>query len=219
VSEVTAVSNPDTDTDTDTDSSGLSSATVHEAAGRIGALPSAIKPLDRAWHLVAPAFPVRLPPGDNLWLHRAVYAAKPGEVLVVDTGGGFEYGYWGEILAEAALARGLAGLVIHGGVRDAQRLRELGWPVFAERVCIRGTVKDPAGDGALGKPINLGGVDVAEGDLVVADADGVVVVPAARAAAVSVRSHERDRAEAETIRRLRAGETTLAIYRLPGEQG
>jgi 4-hydroxy-4-methyl-2-oxoglutarate aldolase len=192
---------------TELNTARLSSATVHEAAGRIGALPSAIKPLDLAWHLAAPAFPVRLPPGDNLWLHRAVYAAQPGEVLVADTGGGFEYGYWGEILAEAAVARGLAGLVIHGGVRDAQRLRELGWPVFAERVCIRGTAKDPAGDGALGKPINLGGVDVA-------DADGVVVVPAARAATVSVRSHERDRAEADTIRRLRAGESTLAIYGL-----
>ena len=80
----------------------LSSATVHEAAGRLGALPSVIKPLSPEMHLATRAFPVRIPPGDNLWLHRAVYAATRGEVLVVDTGGGLEYGYWGEILAEAA---------------------------------------------------------------------------------------------------------------------
>jgi 4-hydroxy-4-methyl-2-oxoglutarate aldolase len=193
----------------------LSSATVHEAGGRIGALPSAIKPLDPAWQLAAPAFPVRLPAGDNLWLHRAVYAAKPGEVLVVDTGGGFEYGYWGEILAEAAIARGLAGLVIHGGVRDARRLRQLDWPVFAERICIRGTVKDPAGDGALGEPVTIGGIEVAPGDLIVADTDGVVSVPAARIDEVTARSAQRDRAEADVMARLRGGETTLAIYGLP----
>jgi 4-hydroxy-4-methyl-2-oxoglutarate aldolase len=192
----------------------LSSATVHEAAGRVGALPSAIKPLSPVMHLEAPAFPVRLPPGDNLWLHRAVYAAKPGEVLVVDAGSGFEYGYWGEVLTEAAMARGLAGLVIHGGVRDSQRLVEMGWPVFAERVCIRGTGKDPHGDGDLGEPVLLGDVTVRLGDLVVADADGVVCIPASEAEDVRRRSGERDDAEVGYIERLRAGDTTTAIYRL-----
>ena len=193
----------------------LTSATVHEAAGRIGALPSAIKPLAPQMHLAAPAFPVRVPPGDNLWLHRAVYAARPGEVLVVDTGGGFEYGYWGEILAEAAIARGLAGLVINGGVRDSGRLVELGWPVFAERLCIRGTAKDPHGDGELGEPVRLGEVVIGLGDLVVADADGVVGIPAARAADIRSRCVERERTETEYIERLRRGETTVAIYGLP----
>lgn len=193
----------------------LTSATVHEAAGRIGALPSAIKPIHPAMHVEGPAFPVRMPAGDNLWLHRAVYAAGPGEILVVDCGGGFEHGYFGEVLAEAAMARGLAGLVIHGGVRDARRLGELGWPVFAERVCIRGTGKDPDGDGELGEPVTIGDVEVGLGDLVVADADGVVCVPAARAGEVRAASRARDAAEAGYIDRLRAGETTLAIYRLP----
>ncbi|MGQ4615685.1 RraA family protein [Nocardia sp. R7R-8] len=194
---------------------GLSSATVHEAAGRIGALPSAIKPLAPDMRLAAPAFPVRVPPGDNLWLHRAVYAAHRGEVLVVDTGGGLEYGYWGEILAEAAIARGLAGLVINGGVRDSRRLIELGWPVFAERLCVRGTGKDPDGDGELGEPVQLGEVVIGLGDLVVADADGVVGIPAARADDIKSRSLERERMEAEYIQRLRGGETTVAIYGLP----
>lgn len=193
----------------------LSSATVHEAAGRTGALPSAIKPLHPSMHLEAPAFPVKAPPGDNLWLHRAVYAACPGEVLVVDTGGGLEFGYWGEILAEAAIARGLAGLIIHGGVRDSARLVEMGWPVFAERVCIRGTGKDPHGDGELGEPVLIGEQTVRLGDLIVADADGVVVVPAERVAEVRRLSAEREAAEADYLRRIRSGESTLDIYRLP----
>ena len=193
----------------------LSSATVHEAAGRIGALPSAIKPLSPEMYLAAPAFPVRVPAGDNLWLHRAVYAAGRGAVLVVDAGDGFEYGYWGEILAEAAIARGLAGLVINGGVRDSRRLIELGWPVFAERLCVRGTAKDPDGHGALGEPVRLGEVVVGPADLVVGDADGVVCVPAARADDIRVSSAERERTETEYIRRLRRGETTVAIYGLP----
>jgi len=194
---------------------GLGSASLHEAAGRVGALPSAIKPLDPTMWVAAPAFPVRLPPGDNLWIHRAVYAAQPGEVLVVDAGAGYEHGYWGEILTEAAKARGLAGLVIHGGVRDSARLVELGWPVFAERVCITGTTKDPHGDGALGEPITLGDVTIATGDLVVADCDGVVSVPSARAEEYVRLAVERDRKEGDVITRLRAGQSTLAIYQLP----
>lgn len=193
----------------------LSAATVHEAARRTGALPSTIKPLSPDMRLQAPAFPVRLPPGDNLWLHRAVYAATPGQVLVVDTGGGLEYGYWGEILAEAAMARHLAGLVIHGGVRDSLRLIAAGWPVFAERVCIQGTAKDPAGDGELGAPIVLGDVTVHLGDLIVGDADGIVCVPRDRIDQVRAASEDRDAAEVDYIARLQAGETTITVFQLP----
>jgi 4-hydroxy-4-methyl-2-oxoglutarate aldolase len=192
----------------------LSAATVHEAAGGIGALPSVIKSVDPGMRVVGPAFPVRMPPGDNLWLHRAVYAARPGDVLVVDCCGGLEHGYFGEVLAEAALARSLAGLVIHGGVRDVCRLCELGWPVFAERTCIRGTTKDPDGDGQLGAPVRIGDVEVAVGDLVVGDTDGVVCVPAALAGSVRERAAERDRTEEVHIARLRGGATTLDIYGL-----
>jgi 4-hydroxy-4-methyl-2-oxoglutarate aldolase len=195
--------------------SALTSATVHEAAGRIGALPSAIKPLDARMRLDAPAFPVKTPPGDNLWLHRAVYAAAAGEALVVDTGGGLEFGYFGEILAEAAVARRLAGLVIDGGVRDSLRLVEMGWPVFAARVSIQGTVKDPLGEGSVGEAITIGGRAVRRGDLIVGDADGVVCIPAAEAADVRRRSAEREEAEAGYIARLRDGETTPEIYGLP----
>jgi 4-hydroxy-4-methyl-2-oxoglutarate aldolase len=166
-------------------------------------------------HLQAPAFPVRTPPGDNLWLHRAVYAASPGEVLVVATDDGLEYGYWGEILAEAAIARGLAGLIIHGGVRDSARLIELGWPVFAERVCIQGTIKDPGGAGALGEPVTIGKPTIRRGDLIVGDADGVVCVAAGRVAEVRRLAEERDTAESTYLEHIRDGRSTLEIYGLP----
>jgi len=192
----------------------LPTATLHEAAGRTGALPSAIKPLIPGFRLWGPAMPVRCPPGDNLWLHRAVYAAQPGDILVVDVGGGHEFGYWGEILTRAAMARRLGGLVIDGGVRDLDQLVEAGLPVFARAVCIRGTVKDSAGDGAVGEPIVLGDVRVHHRDLVVGDADGVVVIAQATAAQAIEAGRQRDEKEAEMMRRLAAGATTLDLLGL-----
>jgi 4-hydroxy-4-methyl-2-oxoglutarate aldolase len=195
----------------------VSAATVHEAAGRRGALPSRIKPIGEAMHVQGPAFTVRLAPGDNLGLHRAIYAAAPGDVLVADTGGHLEYGYWGEILNEAATARGLAGLVLDGGVRDVERLRTAGFPVFAAGICIRGTIKDPTSAIAVSTTIRIGDVSVRPGDLVVADVDGVVVIPADDAAEVLRASAERDEREEKIIDRVRAGESTLSIYGLdPG---
>ncbi|MEU6371587.1 RraA family protein [Streptomyces sp. NPDC046909] len=190
----------------------LSSATLHEAAGRIGALPSAIGPAFTGARVVGPAFPVASPPGDNLWIHRAVYAAEPGDVLVVDVGGGTEFGYWGEILSTAALAQDLAGLVINGRVRDRDALADLGLPVFSAGLCIRGTGKDFDATGSLGTPVRIGDVFVERGDLVVGDADGVVVIPKADAEAVRKAGAERDAKETELMRRIRAGERTLDLY-------
>src|ERR1700729_2530144 len=96
------------------EASKLSSASLHEAGGKIGALPSRLKPLAPRQRLCGRALPVACPSGDNLFLHHAIYKAKPGDVLVVDTAGGREFGYWGEIMAEASLARGVVGLVITG---------------------------------------------------------------------------------------------------------
>ncbi len=194
-------------------------ASLHEAAGRIGALPSAIKPLSPAMRVVGRAYPVRSPGGDNLWLHRAICAAAAGDVLVVATGGATEFGYWGEVMTRAAQQRQLGGLVIEGGVRDAAALIEAGFPVFAAAVCIRGTVKDPQGDGALGEPATIGGVTVRAGDLVMGDADGVCVVPAAGAGAAVRSAHDRDRAEQDIFARLARGETTIDIYKLPRQPG
>jgi 4-hydroxy-4-methyl-2-oxoglutarate aldolase len=194
---------------------GASAAAVHEAYGRNGALPSAIKPIGSGFRICGPAFTVDCPAGDNLWLHRAIYAAQSGDVLIADTRGHTEAGYWGEILSHAALARGLAGLVIAGGVRDTEAVAALSFPVFAANICIRGTEKDPRGNGRLGQPILIGDVTIRTGDLIVGDADGVVVVEAARAPAVTAAVRNLIAAEQDVFKRLSRGETTLQILGLP----
>ncbi len=198
---------------------GLSTATVHEAAGKIGALPSFIKPLDPRVSLYGRAFPVSVPSGDNLFLHHAIYAAAPGDVLVAECSGARDFGYWGEVMAVAAEAVGLAGLVIEGGIRDSLQMQEMGFPVFAGNVCIRGTGKDPTRGGAIGQTIMLGDVTVRRGDIVIGDADGVMIVPQAKAEAVFADSRNRDTSEVEIFARLRAGETSLDIYNLPSLKG
>jgi 4-hydroxy-4-methyl-2-oxoglutarate aldolase len=194
----------------------LGPATLHEAGGRTGAVPSAIVSIT-GLPLVGPAFPVLSPPGDNLWWHRAVYVAPVGAVLVVDVGPGQEYGYWGEILAEAAMARGLRGLVTNGQVRDVTELRTLGFPVFAVGACIRGTGKDPDSPGRLGAPVTLGDVEIAAGDLVVGDTDGVVVVPVDQLRRTLAAGDTRTESERRTIEQLRSGATTLDLYGLDGK--
>ncbi len=195
---------------------GTDAATVHEAYGRRGALPSRIKPIGPEFRVCAPAFTVDCPPGDNLWIHRAVYTAAPGDVLVVHTRGGYEWGYWGEILSVAASAQRLAGLVIDGGVRDLQRLVEIGLPVFAANVCVEGTVKEPLSDGRLGVPLVFGSTLVRPADIIVGDRDGVVAVPPTQVPVVAAAARERIVKEEDVMARLRNGETTLAIYELPG---
>lgn len=189
-------------------------ATLFEASGGQGALPSAIKPVSSGWRIQGPAFPVQSPPADNLWLHRAIYAASPGDILVVHVGGHHEAGYWGEIMSTAAQVRGLGGLVIDGGVRDAGDLVQLGFPVFSRGLCIRGTGKDRDARGSLGEPVTVGGVTVRRGDLIVGDADGVVAIRHDRIAGTLDRAAARAAKEATIIERLKAGETTLAIYGL-----
>lgn len=188
-------------------------ATLHEAAGRIGALPGAIKPVAPAMRLAGPAFTVEVPAGDNLAIHRALYAAAPGDILVVATRGGIEWGYWGEILNEAAMARGLGGLVIDGGVRDTHVLVEQPFPVFSNGVCIRGTLKGIA-PSVLGRPIAIGDVVIRPGDLVVGDRDGVLVLPPEAVEAAVEKGRERETDEAEKIAKLRAGARTLDLYGL-----
>jgi 4-hydroxy-4-methyl-2-oxoglutarate aldolase len=162
--------------------------------------------------LAGPAFPVATPPGNNLWIHRALAMALPGDVLVVVTSGHYEVGYWGDIMTTAALSRGLAGLVIDGSVRDSEAIARLSFPVFSRGLSILGTKKDGAEPGSLRTPVVLGDVRVELGDLVVGDADGVVVVAQAKATEVIERARESERREAEIVERLRKGETTLEIY-------
>jgi 4-hydroxy-4-methyl-2-oxoglutarate aldolase len=191
---------------------GLSAATLHEAAGRIGALPAAIKPVSPVFRVCGPAVTVQGPGGDNLWLHRAIYLAQPGDVLVVHVDGVHEFGYWGEIMSVAAAARGLGGLVIDGCVRDAAVLADVGLPVFSRGLCIRGTGKDHGARGWINFPVLFGDVTVHPGDLVVGDIDGAVALPRLAASAIVQQSVLRDAKEAGVMQRLRAGERTLEIY-------
>ena len=191
----------------------LSSATLHEAGGRIGVMPAAIKPLAPSFRVCGPAVTVHSPGGDNLWLHLAIYVARPGDVLVVHVGGAYDFGYWGEIMSCAAKTRGLAGLVIDGCVRDGAILADFGLPVFARGLCIRGTGKDSAARGWINFPTLFGDLVVNAGDLIVGDADGVVAIPSTRAADVVAAAQQREAKEAETLKRIRAGERTLEVYK------
>jgi 4-hydroxy-4-methyl-2-oxoglutarate aldolase len=159
-----------------------------------------------------PALTVRCRPGDNFALHRAIEAAGPGDVLVADYAGSIDSGPFGEIMALACRLRGIAGLVIDGSVRDSASIAALGFPVFARGLNIRGTTKRDRGE--VGGPITLGGVRIERGDLVVADADAVIVLPAGDAEAALAAGDVRAAAEARMMERLRAGETTLQILGL-----
>ena len=190
----------------------LGAATLHEAQSRTGDLPAAIRPVWQGARLAAPAYTVQVTPGNNLLIHRAVYEAPSGSVLVVATGGpeGYDWGYWGDILTAAAQQRGLAGLVIDGCVRDVAAIQALGFPLFARGTAIRGTTKSPQGH--CGQPVLIGHVWVHLGDLLVADGDGAVVVPQAHISEVLTAAEERANKEAGIIKRIAAGESTLSIY-------
>jgi 4-hydroxy-4-methyl-2-oxoglutarate aldolase len=190
----------------------LPTATLHEAAKKIGALPSAIKPVAPQFRCAGSALTVHSPGGDNLWLHRALDIAQPGDVMVVFANGAHEHGYWGEIMTTMAKVRGMAGLVIDGCVRDGVLLGEIGFPVFSRGLCIQGTGKDFGAIGWINHPVTMGHVVVHAGDLIVGDADGVVAIPHARAAEAVAAGEQREAEEAAILRRLEAGETTLSVY-------
>ena len=186
-------------------------ATLHEAGGRIGAVDPDLKPIWPGASVAGRAFTARCHPGDNLALHRAVATAQPGDVLVVDAGGHVG-GYCGEVLAVAAMARGIRGLIIDGGVRDSVAQQRRGFPVWARGLSIEGTVK--TFPGTIGEPIVCGGVLVRTGDFVVADDDGVVVIPHERAEEVIAAARQRVDKEAVIMQRLEQGELTLDLLGL-----
>lgn len=192
----------------------VQTATLHEVLGKSGAMPHGIKPIYPGMRLAGPALTLSCPPGDNLTIHAAVARAMPGDVLVVDFNGELEAGPFGDILATACMARGIAGLVIDGCVRDGASLRDLGFPVFGRGLNMKGTTK--AAFGTLGRPILCAGVPVATGDVVVGDDDGVVVVPAGRLAEILAAAETRDRDEEVMRQKLRDGALTLDLLGLRG---
>lgn len=187
-------------------------ATLHEAAGRIGALPSAIKPITASMVLCGPAFTVHCPAFSNLQIHHAIYQASPGDILIVDVSGGVEAGYWGDILNAAAMARSLGGLVIDGGVRDTARLAAMSFPVFSNGICIQGTGKDFDAVAWLQEPIRIGDIIVRPGDLMMGDRDGVVSLPREHVDSILIAAQAREADEARKIERIRQGERTIDLY-------
>ena len=192
--------------------SKFSPATIHEAQGRRGALSSRIKPVDYRMKLCGPAFTVRCAPRDNIMLQLAINYAQPGDIIVVSGGEYEEAGSFGDVLANACLAKGIGGLVTDSGVRDSLQLRELGFPVFSLSVCIKGTVKETLT--STNDPIVIGGELVHPGDIVVGDADGLVIVRREEALEVAGLSQAREDAEAGYIAAYKAGKSVVEVSKL-----
>ncbi|OWV84628.1 4-carboxy-4-hydroxy-2-oxoadipate aldolase/oxaloacetate decarboxylase [Rhizobium sp. R693] len=190
----------------------FSPATIHEAQGRRGALSSRIKPVDYRMKLCGPAFTVRCAPRDNIMLQLAINYAQPGDIIVVSAGEYQEAGSFGDVLANACLAKGIGGLVTDSGVRDTLQLRELGFPVFSLSVCIKGTVKETLT--STNEPIVVGGELIHPGDIIVGDADGLVVVRQEEAREVARLSQAREEAEAEYIAAYKAGKSVIEVSKL-----
>jgi 4-hydroxy-4-methyl-2-oxoglutarate aldolase len=185
----------------------LGAATLGESGGR--PMAPRIRPVWPAARLAAPAFGVRCTPGDNLAVHAAMARAPAGSALVVEVGIERERGYWGEVLTTAAEARGIAGLVIDGCVRDIAALTGHRFPVFSAGVALRGATKELPG--ATGGSVEVGDVEVHTGDWLVGDPDGVTVVPASQLDAVLAAGSARAERERALFDALRDGKTTVEL--------
>ena len=204
----TSIQRPDAD-----DVAALSrygSATIHEAMGRIGLMQPYMRPAYDGAKLCGPTVTVLLQPGDNWMMHVVAEQLTHGDVVVAACTTESDAGFFGDLLATSFRARGGVGLVIDGGVRDTQDLAAMDFPVFAKAVHARGTVKETLG--SVNIPVTCAGAVVNPGDVVVADADGVVVVPRQKVAEVAEASKAREAKEAGVRERLAAGELGLDVY-------
>jgi 4-hydroxy-4-methyl-2-oxoglutarate aldolase len=190
----------------------LGVSTVHEADGRRGALAPAIRPVQTGARIAGTAVTVSCAPGDNLMIHACVEMCRPGDVLVVTTTSPSTDGMIGELLATSLRAHGVIGIVTDAGVRDVEELRAMGFPVWARAISPQGTVK--ASPGSVNVPVVCAGQVVHPGDAIVADDDGVVVVPRERAEVVLAAGRARNADEAVKRARLAAGELGLDMYNL-----
>jgi 4-hydroxy-4-methyl-2-oxoglutarate aldolase len=187
-------------------------ATIHEAMGRVGLMQPYMRPIYTNAQVCGTAVTVLLQPGDNWMLHVAPEVVQPGDVVVAACTVENTDGFFGELLATTYRARGAKGLIIEGGVRDVKEISEMQFPVFSRAISARGTVK--ASLGSVNVPIVCAGVSVNPGDVVVADMDGVVIVPAAVAQQAADASEAREANEADKRARLAKGELGLDMYKM-----
>ena len=190
--------------------SKFSAATLCEALGNEGYLPSAINPIAANMKVCGPAYTVQTMPRDNVLLHRAYAYAQAGDVLIANCSGFYEAGYWGDLMSLGAKTKGINGLVIDACVRDADDIEAMGFPVFSRGLCIRGTSNH--GDGILNEPIIIGEVLINPGDIVVGDRDGVVVVPKNKIEEAIEKAIAREAKEERTRAELREGRVSIDIY-------